>query len=808
MIPSCSRLKAFLLLLLGFIGSQQTHGQTIACPPNIDFEFGTFQHWGVFSGQTSESGGQNVINVSSTLPIANRHTIFSAATQSTLRDPYGNFPVVCPNGSGFSVKLGNSSSNRKADRISYTFTIPPGENEYSIVYQYAVVLEDPNHTPSQQPRFTAKVYDVATGAFVGCGGFDHVATRGLPGFQQAPGFSQVWYKDWAPITLNLNGFGGRSVRLEFTTADCTLGAHFGYAYIDVNIGCTSPVRGAYFCPGADTVKLTAPFGYKSYTWYDSAMTQVLGNQSTLIISPPPAVNTVYALDIEPYPNLGCRDTVYATIRPAVPPAADAGPDQLVCTGSGTSIGTPSVPGMEYSWTPLNGLTSGIVATPTASPPATTQYFLKVTDPFTGCTAKDSTVVSISSLPQAAFTVNSSSQCIGSDNFQFTYTNPSNAPNFFWRWGNGQLGSGLTPTYSYGAIGNYTVTLVASSAGGCTDSTTQNLTVHALPSGTLTGSDTKICEGIPTALTATGGTRYNWFRDGAAISGTAATNNALQPGTYTVEIVDANACKNMAANSVVLGFVRKPSAAFSFDPYCLTLPVNFNNSSNVAGSGNVTYQWNFGDTITASDKDPVHLYRKAGTYDVELKVTPDECPAIATTLVKELTIEAPVPGIQYVAQNAVINKDLQLRARNLGRNYQWSPGTSLSSTTSANPMFKGDQEQRYTITFNTPSGCTTVDTLLVRMFKEREIYVPTAFTPNGDGQNDRIYPFLVGIKQLRSFRIINRWGVVVYESRTDLPGWDGNYGGTAQPMGAYVWECQATDIYGQTIVRKGNFTLIR
>ena len=72
----------------------------------------------------------------------------------------------------------------------------------------------------------------------------------------------------------------------------------------------------------------------------------------------------------------------------------------------------------------------------------------------------------------------------------------------------------------------------------------------------------------------------------------------------------------------------------------------------------------------------------------------------------------------------------------------------------------------------------------------------------------MYPFLVGLKELKTFRIINRWGAVVYEAKTDLPGWDGNYKGKPQPMDGYVWEAHAIDYEGNVVIRKGSFTLLR
>jgi hypothetical protein len=71
-----------------------------------------------------------------------RHTIL----QNTIpqdKDPYGHFPVNCPNGSGYSIRLGNSGVQAQAERVSYTFTVPADKNEYSFIYNYAIVFQNP-----------------------------------------------------------------------------------------------------------------------------------------------------------------------------------------------------------------------------------------------------------------------------------------------------------------------------------------------------------------------------------------------------------------------------------------------------------------------------------------------------------------------------------------------------------------------------------------------------------------------------------------------------------------------------------------
>src|SRR5882672_9501878 len=85
-----------------------------SCPPNIDFENGTFSGWDCFIGSTSVSGGVNVINLNPSPPVPGRHEIISSTSTPTL-DHYGNFPALCPYAGNYSVKLGNNSTGSQAE---------------------------------------------------------------------------------------------------------------------------------------------------------------------------------------------------------------------------------------------------------------------------------------------------------------------------------------------------------------------------------------------------------------------------------------------------------------------------------------------------------------------------------------------------------------------------------------------------------------------------------------------------------------------------------------------------------------------
>jgi gliding motility-associated-like protein len=105
---------------------------------------------------------------------------------------------------------------------------------------------------------------------------------------------------------------------------------------------------------------------------------------------------------------------------------------------------------------------------------------------------------------------------------------------------------------------------------------------------------------------------------------------------------------------------------------------------------------------------------------------------------------------------------------------------------------------------------TIDTQLVRVFRVTDIQVPDAFSPNGDGNNDRLYPFLIGIVELKYFRVYNRWGNLVFETKNSNPslGWDGTFKGQLQPAETFIWMAEGIDLYGQSIKRGGNTILIR
>jgi gliding motility-associated-like protein len=122
---------------------------------------------------------------------------------------------------------------------------------------------------------------------------------------------------------------------------------------------------------------------------------------------------------------------------------------------------------------------------------------------------------------------------------------------------------------------------------------------------------------------------------------------------------------------------------------------------------------------------------------------------------------------------------------------------------------GQDAITYILTASTPEGCSQSDDIVVRIFKTPpSIFVPNGFTPNNDGLNDVIKPILAGMQRLDYFRVYNRYGQVVFESKEQNKGWDGKVKGNLQPGNAFAYQCQAVDFEGKIVSQKGTFVLIR
>ncbi len=397
------------ILLLLFCSLAPLIHLSAQCPPNLGFEKGTFDNWICSSGRIDSTGK---ISLSETGPVPGNHTLFKN-TLPQQKDAFGGFPVTCPNGSGYSIMLGNSQTGAGADAISYTLTVPADKNSYSILYNYAVVFQNPDHSDYQQPRFTAKVFDIDANDYIACSSFDFAASSNLPGFKLAGSFStggnqggqnptSVYYKPWSPVTITLEGYAGKKLKLEFTVNDCTRGGHFGYAYLDVNEQCAGLIGGNVICAGYNSTTLVAPYGFQSYHWYNQDFTKLLGNENTLNLKPAPSANSVIALQVFPYAGSGCVDTLYTTMNylnvpftfKTIDTSSTCAPLTIDLTAARVTAG--STPGLSFSYYLDSTLNNYVPSAKTID--ETGRYYIKATNE-EGCIDVKSVSLTVDKIPE-------------------------------------------------------------------------------------------------------------------------------------------------------------------------------------------------------------------------------------------------------------------------------------------------------------------------------------------------------------------------------------------------------------------------
>jgi gliding motility-associated-like protein len=808
--------QVFLTLLLYCCGLVAT-AQTL-CPPNIDFEEGNFSNWICKDGSVTSSGNVNILNLQVGPPATGRHTIIPFRNTST--DLYGGFPVMCPNGSGYSVKLGNEFSGSEAEGLFYTYTIPAGSTNFAILYNYAIVLQNPGHSPAEQPRFRARVINLTDDDTLGCVFFDFTSSANLPGFKTSRVSPDVIYKDWTPISLNLKGFNGKTISVEFITSDCTLGAHFGYAYIDVNAQCNGTISGTTVCAGDTSATLVAPYGYASYKWYtDITFSQVLDSVQTVTISPAPAVGTIYPVIVSPFTGFGCKDTIYATITVDNKPISVAGADASVCRFSPVQLGTTPNPAYQYSWTPTSLLSNPIISNPTATlntfNPET--FYVKTTSRLSGCYSFDTVIISPIQVDTSIIVNGKNYHCIGEPRFSTVNINQQSS-NIQWYLNNSPISGANSYTYTPTSAGNYKAKF---EQNGCID-TTRSVVFVDRPTPIVkfkASLDTQCIVNNSfvftnqSSIAPTDSNSYVWkFGDGTTSQVKDPTKSYSLADSYKVWLIATS--KFNCIDSTFSNLKVYPNVSdlnFNWGGFaCTNKETQIVNTTNENRSLKVNYLWNLDNGSTSILKNPLPFkYASQRTYNVTLQSTAEGCESYAKTITKPIAVFQPLPGIKYNDITIPYLYTKQLDARwNVGKTFLWSPATQLSNPRIMSPNFRATKNEKLLIAITDDNKCITTDTLQITVLTKNGLYLPNAFTPNNDGLNDYIRPYLVGMKGLKKFIIYDRLGNTIFYTTKDGDSWNGTYKGNPAEGGTYVWLLDFIDENNNLVSKKGSILLIR
>lgn len=390
---------------------------------------------------------------------------------------------------------------------------------------------------------------------------------------------------------------------------------------------------------------------------------------------------------------------------------------------------------------------------------------------------------------------------------------SNMNDVTWKWnfGNNNTGNVQQPAdQAYSKPGPSEVVLIVTSQDGCSDTASHNIDIMPTPVVNATAASDVICLGNSTTLSAAGGVTYQWSPL-ADLSNPQAPDPVAAPKvntTYQVTVTDANGCSNTDDVSIR---VAQPFTiqATPDTVLCLghVLPLRV--------SGADHYVWK-GEGLDDADNPYPHATIKAtGRYTYEVTgYDADGCFTHDTSLVVSVH---PSPTINAGPdRTGMAGVPVTLGAQGSPDIIQWTwtPPEYLDCATCPKTKALPNISTNYTVEVKNSYGCKATDEVLVKVTCDMgAVFLPTAFTPNRDGINERFYPKGRGIKEIAWMRIYDRWGSLVFEKtrfqiNNASAGWDGTWKGRTAPFGSYVYAIETMCEDGTTFLFRGTVMLIK
>ncbi len=552
------------------------------------------------------------------------------------------------------------------------------------------------------------------------------------------------------------------------------------ATVQVAVFLTAPVANAgndtTICSG-DTAQLKGT-GVGTYQWLPG------GTLSNATITNPlafPSSNQTYSLTVTD--ANGCKDTDQVTVTVSTVNAV-AGPDKAICIGQSTTLSGSG--GGNYSWTPASGLNNPNIAVPTANPSISMTYHLLVTNGF-GCTDTDSMILTVNPLP----VINA-----GPDDticfLESAQLSGTGGTSYVWNPG-GMLGGIVTVVP--GSTTKYILT--GTDANNCSNQDSVVIMVLPLPPADA-GPVIAICEDSIGMLAASGGVGYSWT-PGTGLSDPGIPNPIASPNAttkYTVTVTGANGCTKDDSTTVVV--IPTPVITISQgQQICL------GESARLTAAGAPMLVWNTGDTATliVVNPDTTTTYSVTG-YD-------QGCPSLPQSVSVSVIDIFPVADFTAMPDSGWIPLGVQfINLSTGGVSYDWTIAKGIRSTEFEPFYLYTDSGHFKVILFVTNEyGCRDSTMRVIIVKGGFTIFVPNAFTPNGDGINDQFFLEEIGVDQF-NIQIYDRWGQLLYQSDDKNFRWDGRFHSADVQEEVYTWVIDATSFMGHSVRTAGTVTVLR
>ncbi|MFN8286245.1 MAG: PKD domain-containing protein [Chitinophagales bacterium] len=411
-------------------------------------------------------------------------------------------------------------------------------------------------------------------------------------------------------------------------------------------------------------------------------------------------------------------------------------------------------------------------------------------------------------PVAAFTVND--VCVGQASVITDNSSIGNGIISQWNYdfGDGQNSTQQSPSVTYASGGNYNIQQVITTTDGCSDTAIVLTTIYPAPIVSFSAAD--VCLGNPTVFSNTSSitsgsiSAFNWdLGNGSSSALQAPVETYSTAGSYSISLVAVsdNGCTDSAASTISV--FELPIASAETTPACYG---EHNGSAMVtasAGSSPYTYNWN--NNVGGNSLN--NLF--AGNYTVTV-ADAHNCSATANGTVTEPSANLGVvvsPANPAIKLNESVTLSLATINAYGNAEISISPSYGLSCTNCTGPEAQPYQTTTYTVELTDSLGCKAVQQFTITVDEAVPVFIPNAFTPNGDGVNDSWTVFTTAVKQFK-LAIFNRWGEKVFETENSGQGWDGTFKGKPADNGIYVYQGSIVLLNNETRPVKGTLTLFR
>jgi uncharacterized delta-60 repeat protein/gliding motility-associated-like protein len=511
---------------------------------------------------------------------------------------------------------------------------------------------------------------------------------GLVQLNAPAGFaSYKWFKDGSVLTetsdklvVSQNG----NYKAEFTNAGGCTGTAATTVTVSPNptLLITSP---AASCAAVDITAAAVTTGSDAgltYTyWKDNAATTVQNNPNAITVS-----GTYY---IKGTTAGGCFSIkpVIVTVN-AAPTGTIAPSSAAICPGGRQTLTVGG--GTSYQWflngTAITGATaSGYDATQAGT------YSVVIYNGSCSAPASNQAMISVSNAPNGSITPSNAAICAGGSQVLTT----SGGTSYQWFKDGVSISGATQAAYTATSAGTYSVVISNGSCSGPA-SNTAVISVNNAPTGTITPATSGICLGESQTLTATGGTSYQWYKDGTMITGeTAATYQATQAGTYTV-IITNGSCSGPASNSATVTLNAAPVG--SVTPASVTICPG--GSATLTATGGTSYQWYKDGAAITGAASATYQATAAGTYSVTIIKGNCSGPASNTATVTEGNI--PSGTITPAFPSFCPDGSVQLTGPANYTSYQWFR-EGVAITGAVQVTYTASQAGVYSVDF-TANGC--------------------------------------------------------------------------------------------------------